>query len=509
VAAAPAVRLALALPAMETAGAPFMVTVTALDAFGNTATGFADTIHFSSTDPAASLPADYTFVAADQGRHTFAVTLRKTSAPTLTVNDQAGVVASARTMTMVVAAGATSLTAQAPPATIGSPVPLTVTARDAFGNLATSYTGTVHFSSTDPRASLPGDYTFSASDQGVHAFLVTFGTLGIEGITAADPANSFFTANARVSVSATGGPPGVVSYRATGADAGGGPEVKVYDAASGTLKLDFMAYDPHFLGGVRVAVGDVTGDGVPDVFTAPGPGGGPDIRVFDGVTGTLVREFLAYSAYFLGGVYVATGDVTGDGVADIVTGADAGGGPQVNVYSGRNGSLVRAFMAYIPFFTGGVRVAVGDVEGTGQADIIAGPGAGGGPDVRLFSGATGALLREWLAFGPFFQGGVYVAAGDVNGDGKADIITGAGPSGSPNIVVFSGTDGSVLENFLAFGPFFTGGVRVGFAAGAGILAGAGPSGGPELAAFGTGAALLDAVFAYDPAFSGGIFVGGQ
>src|SRR5436190_24207885 len=66
------------------------------------------------------------------------------------------------------------------------------------------------------------------------------------------------------------------------------PVVTVYDAATGEEKFDFLAYDPSFRGVVRVAIGDVTGDRVPDVLTAPGPGGGPHIRAFSGVDGSPV-----------------------------------------------------------------------------------------------------------------------------------------------------------------------------------------------------------------------------
>jgi hypothetical protein len=288
----------------------------------------------------------------------------------------------------------------------------------------------------------------------------------------------------------------------------------VFDATTGTLRLDFLAYSPAFTGGVRVGVGDVNGDGVPDIITAPGPSGGPDIRVFDGATGQLIREFSAYSPYFTGGVYVAAGDVNGDGVADIITSPDVGGGPNVEVFSGRDGSLLANFLAYDPHFTGGVRVAAGDLDGDGKADIVTAPGAGGGPDVRVFGGASGQLIREFLAYSPFFTGGVYVAAGDINGDGKAEIITGAGAGGGPEVKVFSGADTSVLEDTLAFGAGFQGGVRVGYISNPGsgvagaILAGAGPGGGPQAEVIAVSAAVLDAYYAYAPAFTGGVFVGG-
>src|SRR5262249_466394 len=127
-------------------------------------------------------------------------------------------------------------------------------------------------------------------------------------------------------------------YVVTGADAGGGPQVVVRDAATNIVIFNFDAYDSHFTGGVRVAVGDVNRDGIGDIGTGRGSGGGPDIEVFDGVTRRLIRHFFAYDSHFTGGVYIAAGDVNGDGFADIICGPDAGGGPNISVFSGRDGS---------------------------------------------------------------------------------------------------------------------------------------------------------------------------
>jgi hypothetical protein len=304
------------------------------------------------------------------------------------------------------------------------------------------------------------------------------------------------------------------AFFATAADAGGGPQVNVYAAATGTLRFSFDAYDPHFLGGVRVAVADVTGDGIPDIITAPGPGGGPDIRVFDGSTGTLLREFMAYDPRFLGGVFVTAADLNGDGKAEIITAPDGMGGPDLRVFDGATGLMIREFMAYDPHFLGGVRIATGDVNGHGYPDIITGPGPGGGPDVRVFDGRDGVLIREFYAYDPSFLGGVYVAAGDVNGDGKADIITGEGAGGTPQVNVFSGANAALLQSFLAYDPGFTGGVRVGAADLQGnghvdILTANGPGSGPIIRGFGgTTLAVLDNFYAYDPNFQGGVFVGG-
>src|SRR4051812_41674390 len=111
-------------------------------------------------------------------------------------------------------------------------------------------------------------------------------------------------------------------------------------------------------------------------------------------------------------------------------------------------------------FTGGGSVAVGDGNGDGFRDIITGAGAGGAPIVRVLSGQNGQELNSLMAYDAGFTGGVSVAAGDVDGDGKADIITGAGPGGVPVVEIFSGATGSPLRTINAFDGGFSGGLHV-------------------------------------------------
>src|SRR5262249_8912602 len=118
------------------------------------------------------------------------------------------------------------------------------------------------------------------------------------------------------------GADGRVRLFAVGAGAGAGPQVRVFNA-DGSPRFEFLAYDAGFTGGVRVATGDVNGDAVDDIVTAAGPGGGAHVKVFSGRDGSLLKSFFAYDPQFRGGVFVAAADFTGDGMADIVTGAGA------------------------------------------------------------------------------------------------------------------------------------------------------------------------------------------
>ena len=292
----------------------------------------------------------------------------------------------------------------------------------------------------------------------------------------------------------------------------------------------FAAYEPGLRAGVRVAVGDFTGDSVPDVATGPGPGGRPEVRVFDGATGGLVSSATAFDPSFLGGVFVAAGDFDADGRADLVVTPDEGGGPRVQVLSGRDGSVIaNVFGIDDPPFRGGARPAVGDVNGDGADDLIISAGFGGGPRVAVFDGRTvrpgaapGRLCGDFFAFEPGLRNGAYAAAGDLNRDGRADLVFGAGPGGGPRVLAVSGrelaerggAEFAVLGNFFAGDAGARGGVRVAVADAdsdgiVDVIAGGGAGdhylrvyGGPGLAP------ILDAL-PYGRGPTGGLFVAGE
>src|SRR5207237_287233 len=168
--------------------------VSALDAFANTASGYRGTVRITSSDGAAILPANHTYTVTDGGVHTFSVTLKTAAASSsITAMDtvtssitgsQTGITVNPDVAATLQVAGFSN------PATAGTAGSVTVTARDAFGNVATGYVGTVAITTDNPNATLPGNHTFAAGESGVHVFAVTLkgaSSPSTFSITATDP----------------------------------------------------------------------------------------------------------------------------------------------------------------------------------------------------------------------------------------------------------------------------------------------------------------------------------
>ena len=251
-------------------------------------------------------------------------------------------------------------------------------------------------------------------------------------------------------------------WEAIGAATGAAGAVSVVDTETRETVATFTPYEASFTGGVRVAVADLRKTGTPEIVTAPASGGSARVQAFAAPGSPARLNFFAFDPSFTGGVTLATADINGDGYPDIIVGAGPGGGPRVSVFDGRTGTLFRTFFAFEAGFRGGVSVAAGDVNGDGIADIVVGAGPGGGPAVAVFDGANPANVRRFFAYDAGFRGGVNVAVGNVTGDGAAEIVVGAGAGGGPHVQVFAGPTLAPLASFFAtpVTPQTTNGVRV-------------------------------------------------
>ncbi len=195
--------LVLSASPSETAGQSFSLTVTAKKASGATDTGYTGTIHFTSSDVQAGLPANFQFLASYDGTHTFTVTLKTAGSQSITATDTTTAqITGTLSGINVSPASASEVTISGLPstATAGVTESFTVTAYDPFGNVASGYTGTVQFSSSDTAASLPGSYPFTSANGGKHTFSLTFETAGTQSLTVTDTASHLTATQSGISV---------------------------------------------------------------------------------------------------------------------------------------------------------------------------------------------------------------------------------------------------------------------------------------------------------------------
>jgi hypothetical protein len=269
---------------------------------------------------------------------------------------------------------------------------------------------------------------------------------------------------------------------AAAGDAGAStPTFGVTDTFS--TRLGVNAFGSGYTGGERVATGDFNGDGTLDYAIASGTGGTTTVVVIDGVTQKQTFAIVPFGNSFTHGAYVSAGDLTGDGRAELIISAERGGGARVRIFSPNAAGQFNQISDFIGIigsdgkpdtsFRGGARTAVGDFNGDGHNDLAFAAGTGGGPRIALFNGVglglNGGpkLCGDFFVFEPTLRNGSYVAAGDLNGDGRADLIVGAG-NGAARVRVINGatlisSNGATvtaMADFFAFGSTGRSGARV-------------------------------------------------
>lgn len=239
------------------------------------------------------------------------------------------------------------------------------------------------------------------------------------------------------------------------AEKGEEPWVQIFDI-NGNYKAKFLAYDKNMKQGVKASAGDINNDGQEEIITVPQSGYKPLVKIFN-QTGNLLGEFYAFNQFFKGGLSISIGDVNNDTFEEIVVGAGPGTQSFVKIFN-YHGQLSGQFIAHKENFFGGVNVAIGDVDSDGQKEIIVAPMGKMAPEVKIFN-FQGLLKSSFLAYDKKFINGVNVAAGDINNDGYDEIITGPGAGGGPQVRVFN-IKGKALMQFMVFNDKFKGGVKV-------------------------------------------------
>ncbi|MCI0701750.1 MAG: VCBS repeat-containing protein, partial [Planctomycetia bacterium] len=465
--AAAASTLLVSGPSTATAGTSFNVTVTAKDAYGNTATGYRGTVRLTSSDTQATLPANYTFTATNAGIKTFSVTLRTAGSRSVTVTDTTTGSITGNDSVTVNAAAVSTLNVSAPTtSTAGNSFNVTATAKDAFGNTATGYRGTVRFTSNDTQATLPGNYTFTATDAGVHTFTVTLRTAGSRSVTTTDTTTGSITGNDSVTVSAAAASTLQVSAP-TNATVG------ISFSVSVTAKDAFGNTATGYRGTVDLTSSDGQAT-LPTNYTFTATDAGT--HSFNVILQTIGSQSVTVTD-------TATGSVTGtDTVSVSTTPVSPPPSPPpapvppppvpvpapvpapsqlavppvvVNAPVGTQtirvlnpGGSTRLALTPHPGFLGGIVAAAGDVNGDSTADVITAATFGG--HVKVFNGLSGAETRSFYAF-VGYVGPINLASGDLTGDGVADIIVAANRNG--HVKVFDGITGVETISFLAYAGY--------------------------------------------------------
>lgn len=213
------------------------------------------------------------------------------------------------------------------------------------------------------------------------------------------------------------------------------PDVRILDA-DGNIVTIFTPFSSTSARIGSIASADLGGDGISEILVGSGEDSDATVSVFR-QDGSFIGSFLAYDKGYRGGVNVIACDADGDGTVEIITGAAWNGGPHVRIFDAMGNVKNSGFFAFNEAFRGGVNIACGDITGDGVDDIVVGANAGGGPNIIVFN-ANGKKVTEVFLGSANDTTGVSISTGDTDGDGVDEII--ASPmtyQANPTVTVFS------------------------------------------------------------------------
>lgn len=290
---------------------------------------------------------------------------------------------------------------------------------------------------------------------------------------------------------------------------------RLYKLSNLNLGVDFNLYEENFIGGASVCVGDVNGDGQQEIIVGSGPGRRSEINIYSSQAQRTKYIIYPFPEEYKGGVDVACGDLDGDQVAEIVAAVASEGNAQIKVFrANEHRALISNFLAEPEEFQGGVHIDIGDVDLDGQGEIIVSRARGTRSRIRFFE--MDGTPKDTLIY-PFdneYKNGADVSCADVDGDSQEEIIVSTYREHTAQIKVFE-TNGTQRSEFTAYIQDFQGGASV-YAAdlnqdgSAEIITGAGPGGTPHLRVFNMHGQIQNgySFYVYDQTYDGGINVAG-
>jgi len=434
-------------PPSATAGSAFSFTVAARDPFNNVTSGYSGTVKFTSTDGQAVLPANS---GLTNGMGTFTVALITDGPQTIKATDTgtASIFGTSNSINVSGVAATNFLVSAPNSATAGTAFSFTVTARDASNNVVTSYSGTVHFTSTDPQANLPpnsmlssgtatfpaglktaGSRTIKAADTFITSIFGTSNSINVSGAAAANPV-PLIDQPLRPDAVVSGGMgfPGTLTVNGTGFVSGA------------MVHWNGSARATQFVGESKLTATVLPAD-IANFNTAsvtvvnPAPGGGTSNVVFFETTrptsSLALRSPSGYAAGTAPG-FVAVGDFNGDGKLDMVVANSSSN--NVSILLGNGDGTFQAAVNYSvgtdPDF-----VAVGDFNGDGKLDLAV--ANANSNNVSILLGNGDGTFRPSVNFTVGSEPSS-VVVGDFNGDGKLDLVVANVQSNNVSVLLGNG-----------------------------------------------------------------------